>query len=146
MRAAHKIVNRLLENEDDVGAEMQRIIGGKPTVLKTDQGTLTKYPNGRELAEYPDGRAFFLRGRVHREDGPAVELDDGTKEWFLSDQRHREDGPAVVRADGTKEWWLDDARHRDDGPAVEWADGAREWWLDGEKMTQEEHARRIRNR
>jgi len=28
------------------------------------------------------------------------------------------------------------------GPAVIRADGTQRWWLNGEKMTQEEHARR----
>ena len=31
---------------------------------------------------------------------------DGTKEWYLNGKLHREDGPAIERADGTKEWWL----------------------------------------
>ena len=31
---------------------------------------------------------------------------DGTKLWFLNGKRHREDGPAVEDADGTKSWYL----------------------------------------
>lgn len=34
-------------------------------------------------------------GELHREDGPAVEWDDGRKEWFQNDERHRIDGPAI---------------------------------------------------
>ena len=30
----------------------------------------------------------------------------GTKEWRLNGKLHREDGPAVERANGSKEWWL----------------------------------------
>jgi broad-specificity NMP kinase len=30
-----------------------------------------------------------------------------TKCWYLNDKLHREDGPAFEWADGTKEWWLD---------------------------------------
>jgi hypothetical protein len=26
--------------------------------------------------------------------------------WYLNGWRHREDGPAVEWADGSKEWWL----------------------------------------
>ena len=33
--------------------------------------------------------------------------DDGTKFWFLNGKRHREDGPAIEYADGGKEWYLD---------------------------------------
>jgi len=51
-------------------------------------------------------RSWYLNGRLHREDGPAVIRHDGIKYWFLNGKRHREDGPALIRADGSKEWWL----------------------------------------
>ena len=35
-----------------------------------------------------------------------VEYADGSKEWYLNGKRHRTDGPAVEYADGTKEWFL----------------------------------------
>ena len=35
--------------------------------------------------------------QLHREDGPAVELPEGTRFWFLNGKLHREDGPAVER-------------------------------------------------
>ena len=36
-----------------------------------------------------------------------VKIDDyGTKKWYLNGKLHREDGPAVERSNGTKEWWL----------------------------------------
>ena len=53
----------------------------------------------------------------------------GTKTWWLNGKRHREDGPAVEWASGTKIWWLHGKRHREDGPAFEDADGHKEWWL-----------------
>jgi hypothetical protein len=31
---------------------------------------------------------------------------NGTKYWYLNGKRHREDGPAVEWADGTKCWYL----------------------------------------
>lgn len=58
-------------------------------------------------------------------------VDDGDIFWFKDDLLHREDGPAVEWPDGTKEWYLNGKRHRGNGPAVEYADGDREWWLDG---------------
>jgi hypothetical protein len=64
---------------------------------------------------------------------------DGSKEWWLNGKRHREDGPAVEHADGYKSWWLKGKRHREDGPAVEYADGDKEWWLNGNPMTEEGH-------
>jgi len=30
----------------------------------------------------------------------------GSKCWYLNGKLHREDGPAVERADGTTFWWL----------------------------------------
>ena len=34
--------------------------------------------------------------QFHRVDGPAVEYPNGDSEWWLNGKRHREDGPAVV--------------------------------------------------
>ena len=48
--------------------------------------------------------ACYENGKRHREDGPAVEDLDGTKDWYLNGQLHRENGPAIVYEDGTKEW------------------------------------------
>ena len=85
-----------------------------------------------EVHEYSDGtKHWYLNGKRHREDGPAVERSDGTKSWYLNDQRHREDGPAVEYSDGTKSWYLNDQRHREDGPAIEFWSGHKEWYLNG---------------
>jgi hypothetical protein len=32
---------------------------------------------------------------------------NGDKEWYLDGRLHRIDGPAIERANGHKEWWLD---------------------------------------
>ena len=32
---------------------------------------------------------------------------DGHKEWYLNDQRHREDGPAIECQDGSKFWYIE---------------------------------------
>ena len=62
---------------------------------------------------------------------------DGRKEWWLNGKRHREDGPAVERPDGTKVWYLNGKLHREDGPAYESPDGAKYWWLNGEEIDPE---------
>lgn len=72
-------------------------------------------------------------GNIHRDFGPAVEWEDGNKEWWIGGDRHREDGPAVESADGTREWFLNGVKHREHGPAVEHADGAKEWWIHGKE-------------
>ena len=48
---------------------------------------------------------FNNKGQQHREDGPAIEREDGKKEWWVNGKLHREDGPAIEFADGTKQWW-----------------------------------------
>lgn len=32
--------------------------------------------------------------------------EDGHKEWLLNGKLHREDGPAIEYSSGSKEWWL----------------------------------------
>jgi hypothetical protein len=64
--------------------------------------------------------------------------DKGTREWYLNGKLHREDGPAIEYANGTREWFLNDKLHREDGPAIECVDGSRYWWLNGAEYTEEE--------
>ena len=61
----------------------------------------------------------------------------GATFWYLDGKLHREDGPAVEHSTGTKEWWINNELHREDGPAHEGASGKREWWLHGKKVREE---------
>ena len=54
---------------------------------------------------------WYLDGKHHREDGPAIEWTDGGKFWMFHNKIHREDGPAVEYANGTIEYWLNDERY-----------------------------------
>jgi NTP pyrophosphatase (non-canonical NTP hydrolase) len=88
---------------------------------------------------YPSGsKSWCLNGKLHREDGPAVEYASGSKYWYLKGEIHREDGPAVEYASGGKSWWLNGKLHREDGPAVEYASGSKSWWLNDKCVTEEE--------
>ncbi len=92
-----------------------------------------------EVRVYANGRKEWRQsGKLHREDGPAVEYANGVKLWYQNDKLHREDGPAVEHANGVKEWWLNGQLHRKDGPAIEYVNGTKEWWFNGNKMTEEE--------
>jgi hypothetical protein len=51
-------------------------------------------------------KEWFLLGKLHREDGPAVEYANGDKEWFLHGRLHREDGPAYIYNKYYIEWYL----------------------------------------
>lgn len=62
----------------------------------------------------------------------------GTKMWYLNGRLHREDGPAIEWADGSNEWWLNGKRHREDGPAVEFWCGEKHWFLNDVWLSEEE--------
>jgi len=62
----------------------------------------------------------------------------GVKRYFLNDKLHREDGPALEYNDGTKYWFLNGKLHRADGPAVEWGSGHKEWWIKGRVFPSEQ--------
>jgi hypothetical protein len=45
--------------------------------------------------------------RDHRLQGPAIEWDDGSKDWYKHGDMHRVNGPAYERSGGYREWWVD---------------------------------------
>ena len=77
-----------------------------------------------------------------------VKVNDlGTICWYNEKgEIHREDGPAVECADGSKEWWVNGKLHREDGPAFEWADGGKEWYLNGKMLTEQEWKIKVRKK
>ena len=85
---------------------------------------------------------YYKNGKIHREDGPAIEWINGNKHWLLSDRLHRTDGPAIDLVEtelGTvKKWSINGKYHREDGPAVEFGNGYKEWWMNGVQYSKEE--------
>ena len=86
---------------------------------------------------------YYKNGKIHREDGPAIEWRNGNTHWLLNDRLHRTDGPAIDLVETelectVKKWSINGKYHREDGPAVEWGNGYKEWWIDGEKITEAE--------
>ena len=77
------------------------------------------------------GSHWYLDGKRHREDGPAMLLADGSAHWFIHGRRHRDDGPAIVRPNGSLHWYKNGVRHKEDGPAIEYADGDCWWYIEG---------------
>lgn len=92
-----------------------------------------------QITTYGNKTEWTYKGKLHREDGPAVEYGNGGYEWWLNGKRHREDCPAYSFPEGAQSWWVDGKRHRDDGPAVIWANGKKEWWYHGREYTEEEY-------
>lgn len=69
--------------------------------------------------------------------------DDNGVIYYKDGKKHRENGPAVELKNGTKEWWIDGQRHRDDGPACIYKDPDEggffyEWFRNGERVTEQE--------
>jgi hypothetical protein len=64
---------------------------------------------------------------------------NGDKYWRLNGKLHREDGPAVEGSGGSKSWYLNGNLHREDGPAIEYRSGYNVWCLNGKGLTKEEH-------
>jgi len=71
---------------------------------KNKYGTICWYKEGTKIP--------------HREDGPAKEYSNRSKEWYYDGELHRADGPAIDYIDGYKEYWLNGLCHRKDGPAI----------------------------
>jgi len=68
----------------------------------------------------------------------------GTSRRYLGGKLHREDGPAIENVNGDKEWFFNNKRHRTDGPAIEYADGDKEWFVNGEELTRKQFNKRIK--
>jgi hypothetical protein len=63
---------------------------------------------------------------------------DGSKRWYLNGKLHREDGPAVEYSNVEKYWYLNGQLHREDGPAIENVNGEKHWCLNGKKVSWQE--------
>ena len=70
--------------------------------------------------------------------------ESGDKKWYLNGKRHREDGPAIEWANGYKSWWINGELHREDGPACEYIDGDKHWYLNGKRLSKKKWKKRIK--
>jgi hypothetical protein len=68
------------------------------------------------------------------EDGIEYEVresSNGNKFWYLNDLYHRENGPAIELVDGTQYWCKYGSSHRTDGAAAIYPSGLKEYQLNG---------------
>ena len=86
----------------------------------------------------PNKTTWYRNGKLHRDDGPAVESANGTKAWYKYGRRHRSNGPAIIHPDGYKEWWSNGEIHREDGPAIISPYGYQAWFLNGTQIRRQE--------
>ena len=100
---------------------------------------IKKHPNftGILMDKY-ETKFWFKRGKLHREDGPAVEHANGSKRWYKNGKCHRDDGPAIESVNGDKEWYQNGKLHREDGTAVVWHSGYKEYWIEGVSYSEDE--------
>ena len=71
--------------------------------------------NGAECEIYENGdKCWYLNGKLHRTDGPAVEYVECYKIWYINGERHRTDGPAIEYANGSKYWCLNDKEYTEE--------------------------------
>ncbi len=71
--------------------------------------------------------------------------ENGSKHWYLNGKFHREDGPAVEGTDGSKFWYLNGKFHREDGPAIEYSNGNKSWFLNDKELTEDEFNQRTQS-
>ena len=83
-------------NENDKESSKDNQVSGK---TQTPESTMTMSKNGVKGWHNADGK-------LHRDDGPAIEHPNGYKAWYIDGNLHRTDGPAVVCARGSKEWFI----------------------------------------
>ena len=95
--------------------------------FKTRQGLIDSITVAKDV----NCTQYLKSGVLHRVDGPALEYEDGSKEYWLNGERPRVDGPAVEDKDGSKYWYLNGNLPRVDGPALEDKDGYKYWYLNG---------------
>ena len=84
---------------------------GKKLIIETD-----KFPENFtgivEEYEFGDGvKEWYKDGKLHREDGPAIEYSNGDKIWYKNGKWHREDGPAIELNNGVKDWYLNNKQY-----------------------------------
>ena len=87
---------------------------------------------------YDNRTEWRQNGVLHRDDGPAIEWNNGDKCWYQNGKLHRTDGPAEEWATGSKAWYQNGKLHRIDGPAIDNANGYRRWYIIDNKLTNDE--------
>jgi hypothetical protein len=92
--------------------------------------------------DYPDSPVVSVHksgGAVHNTTGPAWERyhrgEVYATMWFKDGLIHRDDGPALLLSDGTEVWYRNGKIYRDSGlPAIVCSDGTREYYRRGKKI------------
>ena len=144
--------------------------GGVVTQMPDSDGSITAYFNSSGEKDREGGPAYIYKnregeiirqewyknGKLHRLDGPAIELGSPAKparpwkqEWYKDGERHRVGGPAYVNKDpkyryfDKEEWWQNGVLHREDGPARITSDS--QYWYRNGKLDRDDGPASIKN-
>jgi len=84
------------------------------------------------------------KGELHSfNDKPAVEWNDGDKEWYKEGKLHRTDRPAVMFDKICESWFKKGFRHRLDGPAIKWVHGNEDYYIEDIRYTKKEFEKKV---
>ena len=79
--------------------------------------------NYEQIEINANGDKFYLKdGKLHREDGPAIEFVCGDCAWYQNGVPHREDGPAIDCGGDIKLYWIKGVQYtkRDFDKWIKW--------------------------
>lgn len=102
-----------------------------------DKRGLLHRTDGPALIMTDGSEQWHLHGEVHREDGPALTGSYGYQAWCQHGQYHKQHGPARIWGSGRQEWYERGRRHCTEGPAVTFTDGDHAWYVHGEDITRQ---------
>ena len=83
-------------------------------------------------------KKWILNGQIHRAKGAAIKNSNG-EEWWVNGKRHRKDAPAMIKFIGEERWFWEGSLHRENGPAVKTAFGEEYWYFHGDHYIQQEN-------
>jgi len=107
--------------------------------VKDYTNSVTYFKDGKLHRE--DGPAYFNHNPlpIRTEDVKwTIEYVNGFECWYVNGKQHRENAPAVICSNGYEEWYNDDKLHRLDGPAIYGGGGYDFYYIDGKCLSERE--------
>lgn len=91
-----------------------------------------------DIPDQPDLVVKSISDVPHDFTGIVYELEHKACIWYLNGKIHRDDGPAIIHHTGSKFWWVNGKCHKLSGPASVWSGGTTVYYIHGVIHTQEE--------
>jgi hypothetical protein len=64
----------------------------------------TNNKNSNYTIVYKDRKEWYKNGKLHRENGPAIQYKNGFKKWYKNGILYRECGPKIIKHN--KKWFI----------------------------------------